>query len=119
MTATKRRKAILLAVSILTMTVASVILLEAATRAYLAATYSSDILLYGTKYCCGTEKTASFDRRSKKDLLRTKYQTVARHRNEQANYSKYFPNEELTDHVRLIAGLLAEALLDHFCGGAG
>jgi hypothetical protein len=70
------------------------IFLELSLRGFFAIIVGPDVLLYGTRFCCGSQK--SFDqkgaaRKEEEEL------TVSVHENIKGNYSKYFPNQIRTD----------------------
>ena len=97
-TAQMKWKLLFFQIFIVIMVGVSFIFFEISTRVYLASHYDWGILLYGTNYCCGTDKTALFNRRAKNRLVYEKFHTVKNHGKKKEGYSKYFPYENVVDY---------------------
>jgi hypothetical protein len=78
----------------------SLILLEVGARIVFSFIVGPQVMLYGTSYCCGPDIGVAVRGESNPKNLEAGRAPggVRFHQNEQAGYSKYFPNENRKDH---------------------
>ena len=72
------------------------LLLEVAVRIYFSFTVGSDVLLFGTPYCCGANIHIQKDREPETDS--SNKSNISDHSNVQSGYFKYMPFQKRSDH---------------------
>lgn len=92
-----KRKALLWGLSLVITVLLCALLVEVGLRVVISTRVGPSVLLYGTSLCCGPKAMMAFDPKEARIRLRDESHTVNAQRNQQGDYSKYFPFENLVE----------------------